>query len=367
MQIGLLTSDLTYKHGWGTYSLSLIKALQNQNHDLTILTARNSQIIDGLNTHPVLPNIAPQERFSIVKMALWQRQIAHLVKHCDVIHTTIEIYAPLVSLIANNRPTFMTAHGSYINLPKIRRFPINYIYRYAFEQTSIICVSNYTQKIARQVVPKAETTVILNAVNAEHFADIVPQKTEHPTIVTVGGVKGRKGTLELVRAVAGVRQTLPHVQCYVLGSLQAEPGYVEKVLAEINSLNLQNSVHLLGFVSDDEMKEWYAKADVFALPSIDSGWKFEGFGLVTMEASAAGVAVIGTRDCGAEDAIDHDKTGLLISQENIAEELPHALLKLLSQPDLARKMGEAGRRKAQAYSWDDVGEQVSKLYEAQVK
>src|SRR5690606_3134226 len=131
------------------------------------------------------------------------------------------------------------------------RFPINHFYRYAFERTNIICVSNYTQKIARQVVPKAETTVVLNAVNAEHFADITPQKTEHPTIVTVGGVKARKGTLELVRAVARVRQTLPDAQCYVLGSLQTEPEYVEKIREEINNLNLQNSVHLLGFVSDD--------------------------------------------------------------------------------------------------------------------
>lgn len=366
MQIGLLTSDLSYKHGWGTYSLSLIKALQDQDHNLTILTARNSTSADNLSYHPILPSVVPQESHTLIKLCLWQKKVADLLKHCDVIHTTVEIYAPLVALIAKSRPTFMTAHGSYINLPKIRRFPINRIYQYAYEQTNIICVSKYTQKIARQIVPKADTTVVLNAVTAEHFAEVTHQNTDYPIIVTTGGVKGRKGTLELVRAVAIVRKTLPDVRLYVLGSLQSEPGYVEKIRAVINTLELQNAVHLLGFVSDAEMLEWYSKADVFALPSINAGWKFEGFGLATMEASASGVPVIGTRDCGAEDAIEHGKTGLLISQENIAEELPEALLKLLTQKELARKMGEAGRRKAQSYTWDDVGKQVTKLYKSQV-
>lgn len=367
MRIALLTSDLTYKHGWGTYSLSVIKALQAQNHHLTILTASNSESIEGLTIHPILPQIAPQERGTLIKMGLLKQKISQLIADCDVIHTTIELYAPLVSLVANQRPSFMTAHGSYINLPIFRSFPANKLYKRAFEQLNIICVSNYTQKIAQTVVPSAETSVILNGINAEHFADITPQKTSHPYIITVGGVKARKGTLELVQAIAKVRNTLPDVQCYILGTLEAERAYVEIVRAEIKRLNLDNSVHLLGFVSGDTINEHYARADVFVLPSINDRWKFEGFGLATLEASSAGIAVIGTCDCGAEDVIEHNKTGLLISQDNLAQELPEALLKLLSQPDLARKMGEAGRQKSHAYTWDNVGQQLSDLYASKLK
>lgn len=367
MRIGLLTSDLSYKHGWGTYSLSVIKTLQAQHHDLTILTSSNSEQIDGLTIHPILPQIAPQERGTLLKMILLRGKVAELLADCDVIHTTIEIYAPLVSLIAGQRPSFMTAHGSYINLPVFRSFPVNQIYKKSFEQHTIICVSHYTQKIAKQIVPKAETTVILNGINANLFSEITPQKADHPSIITVGGVKARKGTFELVQAVAKVRETLPDVQCYVLGTLNAEAYYVEKVRSEIKRLNLENTVHLLGFVSDDAIQDYYAKANVFALPSINDRWKFEGFGLATLEASSAGVAVIGTRDCGAEDVIEHDETGLLIAQDNIAEELPQALLKLLTQPDLAEKMGDAGRQKSQTYTWDNVGRQLSDLYASKLK
>ena len=187
MRIALLSSDLNYKHGWGTYSLSVIKALQAQNHELTILASTNSEQLDGLTIHPILPQVVPQERGTLLKMALLRSKVAKLLANCDVIHTTIELYAPLVSLIAGQRPSFMTAHGSYINLPVFRSFPVKQIYKTSFESQTIICVSNYTQKIAQKVVPKAETTVILNGINARHFSEITPQKADHPTIITVGG------------------------------------------------------------------------------------------------------------------------------------------------------------------------------------
>ncbi|MGB7341575.1 MAG: glycosyltransferase family 4 protein [Phototrophicaceae bacterium] len=364
MRIGLLTSDLTPQHGWGNYGLSVVRALANTKHNLTILAARDSKPIDEHIIHPVLTTTSPPESNSLLKMLVRHRQIATLLNDCDIIHTTVELYAPLVQLIAKKRPIVMTAHGSYINLPVVRRQPISWLYQSAFENSHIVCVSHYTQRIAQQVVPKADTSVIVNAVNTHTFADIIPQKTSYPTIVTLGGVKARKGTFELVQAVASVREQLPDVSCHILGSMTAEPNYVARVKAEINALNLQETVFLHGFVSDDDVREWYSKADVFALPSINAGWKFEGFGLATLEASAAGLPVIGTRDCGAEDAIDHNVTGLLISQDHIREELPLALLDLLTHPDKAQAMGHAGRAKALSHTWDDVAQQLIALYES---
>lgn len=367
MRIGLLTSDLTYHHGWGNYSLSVIRALQKQGHQLTIISSSNSLSIDNIEVYPLLPHVTPPESMTLAKIFLLSNKVKKVFADCDVIHSTVEIYTPLLRLIAEKRPTFMTAHGSYINLPAIRRFPVNLLYQRAFEKTHIVCVSQYTQSIARTVVPGAKSSVILNAINAEQFIHIEHQVTEKPIVVSTGGVKARKGTLELIRAIAKVGDSIPNVECHIFGSMNVEPIYIERVKAEIEQLNLQERVFLHGFVSDEELHDWYAKADVFALPSINSGWKFEGFGLATLEASASGVAVIGTRDCGAEDAIDHQKTGLLVSQENIEEELPIALLDLLSNREKAREMGIAGRKKAQSHTWDDVATQLVSLYEAEIQ
>jgi phosphatidyl-myo-inositol dimannoside synthase len=108
---------------------------------------------------------------------------------------------------------------------------------------------------------------------------------------------------------------------------------------------------------------WHGAADVFVLPSINAGWKFEGYGLVHMEASAAGLPVIGTTGCGVEDTVDDGVTGLLIPQSEIAEKLPQAILGLLSNPEKARRLGEAGKAKARRQTWDHVAGQMIALYE----
>ena len=81
------------------------------------------------------------------------------------------------------------------------------------------------------------------------------------------------------------------------------------------------------------------------------------------EAGASGTAVVGTDNCGVADAIDDGVTGLIVSQERIAEELPKALLALLMNPEKAKAMGTAGRARAQKQTWDKVADQVFDLYQ----
>jgi phosphatidylinositol alpha-1,6-mannosyltransferase len=166
--------------------------------------------------------------------------------------------------------------------------------------------------------------------------------------------------------MAAVRQQIPGVQCVILGSLNTRSGYIACVKAAIAELGLTDCVHLLGRVSDETLLGWYGAADVFVLPSINDGWKFEGYGLVHMEASAAGLPVIGTTECGAADAIDDGVTGLLVPQSGIAEALPGAILSILSDPARARRMGDAGRARAQRQTWDHVAQQMIALYESEL-
>lgn len=364
MHIGFLTSDLTTKHGWGNYSLSVIRALQKLGVKLTILTANNSDVPEDLTIHPVLPAVAPAQQFFIANSLLAVPSTANLLKNCDIIHSTIESYAPLAAAIAGNRPLFITAHGSYVNLPKIRRWPINSLYRRAFQKSTLVCVSQYTAKIAQNLIPDIRTAIIPNAVDATRFANLpdVSQNKTHPTIISSGGVKARKGTLQLVRAVAKVCETIPDVQCMIIGNTEVEPNYTQQVLAEIEKLQLQNTVKLLGFVDEKTLLYWYAMGDVFVLPSINAGWKFEGFGLATFEASAAGLPVIGTTDCGAEQAIEHGITGLLVNQAQVEEELPEAIIEILNNSEKAQRMGLAGKQKAQSQTWDKVAQELMSLY-----
>lgn len=364
MRIGLLTSELSHNNGWAHYSLSVAYALKNQGAELNVVTAKNSSEIADLDVLPLLPTVTPPDKATFLQFIAVSPKIRKRLANCDIIHSAIEIYAPLAAIIAGHRPLFITAHGSYVNLPKIRRWPISWFYRSAFQKSTLVCVSQYTATVAQKLLPDTRTAVIANAVDAARFANLpdLYQNKTRPTIISAGGVKVRKGTLELIRAVAKVRETIADVHCVVIGSTSAEPHYTRRVQTEIERLNLETTVQLLGFVDEERLLYWYSMADLFVLPSINAGWKFEGFGLATLEASAAGLPVIGTTDCGAEDAIEHGITGLLVNQANVEEELPGAILELLNNSERAKQMGLTGRQKAQLQTWDKVAQQLLDLY-----
>jgi glycosyltransferase involved in cell wall biosynthesis len=363
MHIGLITSDLSNKNGWATYSLNLIQALRAQGIKTTIVTSHNCPDVE-FEVHRLLPSVTPPERHTFAKSMLQTLKLHRLMTDCDIIHSTIEPFAILADRVAGNRPLFITAHGSYVNLHRMRRFPINKLYERAFRHAELICVSHYTAQIARKNDPTIKAHVINNGVDTSRFINPppIPQPKTAPTVITSGGIKPRKGTLQLVEAMAIVRERIPDVQCLVMGNPQLNTPYNKQVQDTIQRLDLSETVHLMGFVDDDLMRAWFAEADVLALPSINDGLWFEGFGLVVFEASSAGTAVIGTDECGVADAIDHNKTGLIVSQANVADELPQAIINLLSNLDKAQRMGEAGRIKAQAQTWDVVGQQVIERY-----
>jgi glycosyltransferase involved in cell wall biosynthesis len=119
-------------------------------------------------------------------------------------------------------------------------------------------------------------------------------------------------------------------------------------------------------VDESTLLQWYADADVFVLPAVNDGWRFEGYGLAYLEAGAAGLPVIGTRNCGAEDAIEHGVTGLLVSQETLKDDLPKAILQLLLDSEARIRMGQAGRKKAESQSWQHFTASMIDVYQSTI-
>ncbi len=328
-----------------------------------MVAARNSPLLEGVEVHPILPAIVPRERGFTVKSLMQTPRVSQLLRNCDLIHVLAEPYALLGAAVVGKRPLLITGHGSYVHIAEHERWPFNVFYRRAFLQSTLVCVSHYTAKVAEQVLPGIRTVVVNNGVDATRFAHIEHvTESDEPMVLAVGAIKGRKGQLELVRAMPKVLERFPHVDCTIIGSLTNEPDYVRQVQETIATLNLTDHVHLLGHVPEETLLDYYRRANLFVLPSMNDGWKFEGYGLVHMEASAAGLPVIGTTDCGAEDAIDDGVTGLLVSQTQIAAELPQAIIRLLDDDALAARMGVAGRLKAQRQTWDAVAGEMLAVY-----
>jgi len=367
MHIGFLAADLTHAHGWADYSVNLLTALERQGIKLTVLAARNSPPQSPFSAQRLLPSVTPLDRAMLVRQMRVSPAARQALADCDVIHTAVELYAPLAAILAGRRPLVMTVHGSYAHLPHLRGGLVDRLYRWAFRRARLVCVSRYTAHVMADVLPKSNIIVVNNGVDIEKYwnvGQLSQTPTKHgPTILTVGGVKPRKGTRELVQAIGKVRQIIPDVQCIIVGSLRQHPDYVAAIRADIAAQGLESNVHLMGFMPDDQLLAWYGAADMFVMPSLNDGWKFEGFGLVHLEASAAGLPVIGTLGCGAEDAIMDGKTGLLVNQANLDTELPSAILSLLIDSTRARRMGQAGRLHAQTMTWDHTAKQMIEVYE----
>lgn len=362
-QVGFLTGDIGVRHGWARYSQDLLLALQRAGLPMVVVSARNSPPDAKLEQQRLLPNVFPAPRRQLARSLLATPGLARALRHCDLLHSLVEPCAAAGHQVAGRRPHLVTAHGSYVRLLTQRPWPAGVLWRRALTRAQLVCVSTYTARVARQVIPGAQPAVIPNGIDAQRFLrPAAAMAARGPTLLSVGVPKPRKGTLELVQAMAPVVTALPQAQCVIVGNLQGAPQYVARVRNEIRRLGLERHVRLTGQVDERTLLGWYAAAQVFALPSLNVGPRFEGFGLAHLEASAAGLPVIGTRDCGAEDAIVDGETGLLLPQENVVEALATAILALLRDPQRARRMGEAGRARAQGQTWERVAAELIALY-----
>lgn len=363
MNIGIITAEVDASNGWAQMSLSIIAGLRDLGLPVRVVGAKGTAGAD----FAILPRLAKAERGVLLQQAITAPAVVRALSDCDIVHTLVEPFAPLGVLVAGRRPHILTVAGTYAALPLMRRFPVGSLYRWAFERSTAVCISRYTQTIFEHAAPHARSVVIRNGVDAVGLMDrakeLAPFPKRGPLVLFVGAVKERKGAIHLIRAMKRVCEANPNASCIIIGSVSSEPAYVQKIRAEIDHLSLTEKVSLLGHVSDEDLLRWYKTADVLVVPSMNAGWRFEGFGLIYLEAGVFGVPAIGTRECGASDAIDDGKTGFLVSQSHVDTELPEAILHLLGDETLRKEIGEANRVRAFQASWIQVAKQYLALYE----
>jgi glycosyltransferase-like protein len=217
-----------------------------------------------------------------------------------------------------------------------------------------------------------EADVVTNGVDAARFAAADPAHVAtrraqvgaegRPFILTVGGIEPRKGTQTLFEALARLRRRLdPSPVLGVVGghSFQDHREYRERVLGSMPGLGIEldRDVVLLGTVPDDELPAWYHAADAFAFPSVKEGW-----GLVVLEAMAAGTPVV-VSDIPVFREYVSVGTDALAAPPGDAEELAAQLARLILDRDLAARLGATGRELASRFTWERTAAQHEAIYE----
>ncbi|MGC9667266.1 glycosyltransferase family 4 protein [Planosporangium sp. 12N6] len=182
---------------------------------------------------------------------------------------------------------------------------------------------------------------------------------DRPVVVCVSRLVPRKGQDALIRALPAIRRRVPDAALLVVSG-----GPYRSALQRLaGETGVADHVVFTGSVPWQDLPAYYAAGDVFAMPcrTRRGGLDVEGLGIVYLEASATGLPVVAGDSGGAPDAVREGETGYVVDGRDTAA-IADRVATLLADPDLARRLGAAGRAWVEAeWSWQTQADRMRVL------
>jgi phosphatidylinositol alpha-mannosyltransferase len=217
-----------------------------------------------------------------------------------------------------------------------------------------IAVSGAARHFISRYFP-GDYRIIPNGVDLDRFTDAEPLEEWRDgtiNILFVGRFEERKGLIHLLKAYHRLRKRHVDARLLVIGS-----GPKAREYRRFIGLRQVRDVEFLGRLTDDDKARFFASADIFCSPATGQ----ESFGVVLLEAMAAGVPIVASDIHGYKNVVQRDVQGILVEPRN-HRALAAALYKLANDEELRHRMGEAGRAMAPDFSWDRVTERIVDFY-----
>ena len=211
----------------------------------------------------------------------------------------------------------------------------------------IIAVSQFTADQVHTLlhVPEERIRVVPHGVKAPATASHGPREN---MVLFVGALQVRKNVIRLIEAF----QQMP--RDWTLKLAGATGFGAGEIIQHIETSPAHDRITIMGYVSDQEIDALYARASIFAFPSLD-----EGFGMPVLEAMAHGVPVV-TSNRSALPEVAGD-TALLVNPFRTGE-IASALLRLADDANLRAELAEAGRQRVKLFSWQSAVEGTYSVY-----
>lgn len=226
-----------------------------------------------------------------------------------------------------------------------------------------IVVSHFTEKAVRGLIgnaPSPRIVLIENGVDAARFAPRPPQPEliarygleDKFVFIAVCRLLEKKGVDHAIRAFASIHRANPDCRYLIIGT-----GPFGDRLAEIaREADVADAVIFAGDVPDEDLADHYSLGHVFLMPNraLPDG-DTEGFGLVFLEANAAGLPAIAGRDGGSTDAVKDGVNGLVVDGNSIPE-IEAAMRRLRDDPALRAELAACGLERAALMDWSRKAE-----------
>jgi len=258
-------------------------------------------------------------------------------------------------------PYAVVIHGAEVTVPGRVPGTKQLLGRVLDRAVGVIAAGGYPAAEAERTVGRPlPTTIVAPGVDTDRIRPLddasrvaarrrLGLSVDGPLVVSISRLVPRKGMDTLVRAAAQLSSRIPDVTVVIAGDGR-DRRKLERLISELDA-----PVRLLGRISESDIPDLYGAADVFAMMCRNrwGGLEQEGFGIVFVEAAAAGVPQCGGRSGGAHEAIAHGETGLVVDDPESATDTAAALELILGDDDLRRAMGEAARKRAETeFSYD---------------
>jgi glycosyltransferase-like protein len=180
------------------------------------------------------------------------------------------------------------------------------------------------------------------------------------TVLSVGGVEPRKGSLTLLDGFAKLRELAADLDPLLVlaggATLFDHRGELDRFRARLAELELEHRVRMVGSLGCGELERLYRAADLFAFPS-----NTEGFGLAALEALACGLPVVASELDSLQTFLEHGRNALLVPVGD-SEALGSALARLARDPRERDRLVAEGRALAATYSWDAAAAAHERAY-----
>jgi glycosyltransferase involved in cell wall biosynthesis len=287
----------------------------------------------------------------------------------DLVHAHWIVPNGVIAALAGRFPLAIGLHGSDVFLaekPGVRRAAA-----WALRRSRLLtgCSPELVNRVRALGFPEERSRVIPYGVDVETFSpgpgriwrERLGIPVDAPLVLSVGRMATKKGFHVLMEALPEILLASEASGAHVV--LAGEGDLLPDL--QRHASRFDGRLHLPGPVLRDTLPDLYRAADLFVLPAVhDSKGNVDGLPNVILEAMASGLPVVASGISGIPLAVEEGRTGLLVPERDPAA-LAGALRKLLADRELARGMGERGRRKAEAeLTWDAVASRYREGYVA---
>jgi phosphatidylinositol alpha-mannosyltransferase len=362
VKIGLVTPYIyPLPGGVNDHVQHLYQELRERGHDVRIVTAshgfqpsREDDVIrlgKGISvpSNGSMGNITISPRFNSQVRALLDAE------RFDLLHFH-EPFVPFLSLVLlrQSRSVNIATFHAYAGWSLAYEFGRRFLGSYGRRLHGRIAVSAAARHFADRYFP-GDYRVIPNGVDVERFRRAEPiarWRDGTKNILFVSRLENRKGVMDLLKAYRLVRKAGCDCRLLLAGA-----GPLEKQVRRYLLTRRTGGVELLGRVSDAEKDRLFASADIFVAPATGR----ESFGIVLLEAMAAGKAIVASDIHGYRSVVRRGEQGLLVPPQD-RKALAAALLQLLGDDELRARMGASGRERVLQFTWPNVTARVEAYY-----